>query len=92
MFRIIKKFSGVILLLIIGLFTTALAGGEDLTGGAAEALMVTIDQHGPFGLNIYTVIIGFFSIWLVLIGLMCQSLDKIPGIEKAKKVDSGSGS
>lgn len=55
--------------------------GESIPSGTLETVYQSVDNSGPFGLNLYSVLLGFFSIWVLLIGLMCQSLENIPGIK-----------
>ncbi|NBC26021.1 MAG: hypothetical protein GVY08_04105 [Bacteroidetes bacterium] len=60
--------------------TAVFAGGESLTAGPLHDLRFIIDQYGPFGNNMVSVLLTFFSLWLLIVGLMCYRLEKIPGI------------
>lgn len=62
--------------------TAVFAGGESLTAGPLQDLSSIIDQYGPFGNNMVSVLFTFFSLWLLIIGLMCYRLEKIPGIPR----------
>jgi len=57
--------------------------GESIPSGTAEHVIQTVEGLGPYGVNLYSVLLGFFSLWVLLIGLMCQSLENIPGIKPA---------
>lgn len=59
--------------------------GESIPAGTAETVTQSINNSGPLGLNLYSVLLGFFSLWILLIGLMCQSLESIPGIKLAEQ-------
>lgn len=70
-------------LLIICITATAVfAGGESLSPGPLNDLSFAFELSGPFGNNMFSVLFTFFSLWLLIIGLMCYRLEKIPGITR----------
>lgn len=78
------KFVTVVFFLLFMCAAVLIAGdGESISSGTAEAVSQPIDNSGPLRLNLYSVLLGFFSLWILLIGMMCQSLESIPGIKTA---------
>lgn len=78
------KFATVVFFLLFMCAAVLIAGdGESIPAGTAEHVSQTVESSGPFGVNLYSVLFGFFSLWILLIGLMCQSLESIPGIKPA---------
>jgi len=78
------KFVTVVFFLLFMCAAVLVAGdGESIPDGTTEYVYQTIESSGPFGMNLYSVLLGFFSLWILLIGLMCQSLENIPGIKSA---------
>jgi len=70
------------LLMICIAATAVFAGGESLSAGPLHDLSFAFDLSGPFGNNMVSVLFTFFSLWLLIIGLMCYRLEKIPGIPR----------
>lgn len=78
------KFVTVVFFLLFMCAAVLIAGdGESIPSETAESVSLAVESSGPLGLNLYSVLLGFFSLWILLIGLMCQSLEKIPGIKTA---------
>jgi len=59
--------------------------GESIPSETSETIYLSIENSGPLELNLYSVLLGFFSLWVLLIGLMCQSLESIPDIKTAEE-------
>ncbi len=62
-------------------------GGESVPEGTWELLNRSIEGEGPFGFNTWSVLLGFFSLWMAGIGLMCYRLEKIPKIKAIRKAE-----
>ncbi|CAN5238555.1 hypothetical protein BH23BAC3_BH23BAC3_19790 [soil metagenome] len=80
------KFVTVAFFLLFMCAAVLIAGdGESISSGSSETVYLSIENSRPLELNLYSVLLGFFSLWVLLIGLMCQSLESIPGIKTAEK-------
>lgn len=78
------KFVTIVFFLLFMCAAVLMAGdGESISAGTTQHIYQTVESSGPFGVNLYSVLFGFFSLWVLLIGLMCQRLESIPGIKPA---------
>lgn len=78
---IITTVAAIVLLLFA--VTIAFAGdGEIISSGTFDAFTQSVNQAGVPGGNLFSIMIGLFSAWLFLIGLMCHRLEQIPGVKQ----------
>jgi len=81
---IIKTTVAGCLILLLSATTLFAGDGEIVSSGGLDTITQSVYQSGSVGGNIFSVLIGLFSAWLFLIGLMCHSLEQIPGVKKSR--------
>lgn len=79
MYTLLKKLT--IILLCSVILMILVAAGVDETGIYVAESIGSSMQIVTGG---YTVIIGLFSAWLLIVGAMCRTLKNIPGVHKKR--------
>lgn len=79
MYNFLKKFSIVLICTVIVMFLVA-AGVDEAGIVMAESINETVQSLT----SSYVVVAGLLSAWLFTIGMMCKTLEKIPGVTSGR--------